>query len=89
MAIGLIDTADDGMLKVRNRLYESVFTARWANENLPLHWRGPAIAIGIDRHRDYFDFCRHSILVHTNLAATLCTSDVLADRDNRDRGGRV
>jgi WD40 repeat protein len=21
-----------------------VFTARWANENLPLHWRGPAIA---------------------------------------------
>lgn len=47
MAIGLIDTADDGMLKVRNRLYESVFTARWANENLPLHWRGPAIAIGI------------------------------------------
>ena len=47
MAIGLIVAADDGMLKIRNRLYESVFTARWANENLSLHWRGPAIAIGI------------------------------------------
>ncbi len=47
MAIGLIVAADDGTLKIRNRLYESVFTARWANENLPLHWRGPAIAIGI------------------------------------------
>jgi WD40 repeat protein len=47
MAAGLIVADDTGKLGVRNRLYERVFTARWANENLPLHWRGPAIAIGI------------------------------------------
>lgn len=47
MVVGLIVIGDDGALKVRNRLYEAVFTARWANENLPLHWRGPAIAVGI------------------------------------------
>jgi len=84
MAIGLIVAADDGMLKIRNRLYESVFTARWANENLPLHWRGPAIAIGI-----ILIFCRHSVLVHTNLAAAICTRDVLADSRDRDHGTRV
>jgi len=47
VAVGLIVTGEDGMLSIRNRLYERVFTARWANENLPLHWRGPAIAVGI------------------------------------------
>ena len=36
--------SDDGFFAIRNRTYESVFTASWANENLPLHWRGPAIA---------------------------------------------
>lgn len=44
MAIGLVVADEHGRLKVRNRLYRAVFTARWANENLPLHWRGPAIA---------------------------------------------
>lgn len=44
MAIGLVVLDENGRLKVRNRLYRAVFTARWANENLPLHWRGPAIA---------------------------------------------
>ena len=44
MAIGLVVPDEHGRLKVRNRLYRAVFTARWANENLPLHWRGPAIA---------------------------------------------
>lgn len=44
MAIGLVVADEDGNLDVRNRLYRSVFTARWANENLPLRWRGPAIA---------------------------------------------
>ncbi len=44
-ATGLVVTNDDGTLKLRNRIYESVFTARWANEHLPLHWRGPAIAV--------------------------------------------
>ena len=47
VAVGLIVPGDDGMIAIRNRLYESVFTARWANENLPLHWRGPAIAVGV------------------------------------------
>ena len=43
-AVGLVVIDDHGFLKVRNRIYETVFTARWANENLPLRWRGPAIA---------------------------------------------
>jgi WD40 repeat protein len=47
VAVGLIVTSDDGKLQIRNRLYETVFTARWANENLTLHWRGPAIAVGV------------------------------------------
>ncbi len=47
VAVGLIVPDDDGTLAIRNRLYESVFTARWANENLPLHWRGAAIAVGV------------------------------------------
>jgi WD40 repeat protein len=44
LALGLLVTDANGFLRVRNRLYESVFTARWANENLPLRWRGPAVA---------------------------------------------
>ncbi len=44
IAIGLIRIDEEGKLKVRNRLYEFVFTARWANENLPNNWRPPAIA---------------------------------------------
>ena len=44
LATGLVVVTDSGDLAVRNKVYEAVFTARWANENLPLHWRGPAIA---------------------------------------------
>lgn len=44
MATGLVVANDSGDVAVRNKVYETVFTARWANENLPLHWRGPAIA---------------------------------------------
>ena len=47
IAIGLIVIDEDGKLAVRNRLYAAVFTARWANENLPTHWRTPAIAAAI------------------------------------------
>ncbi|MEX2126270.1 MAG: AAA-like domain-containing protein [Woeseia sp.] len=47
LSIGLVIADEGGRLKVRNRLYRAVFTARWANENLPLHWRGPAIVIAI------------------------------------------
>lgn len=45
LATGLVVIDDSGRLKVRNRLYKVVFTARWANENLPLHWRGPVAAL--------------------------------------------
>ena len=45
LATGLVIENDSGDLAVRNKVYEAVFTARWANENLPLHWRGPAIAV--------------------------------------------
>ena len=43
LATGLVVQESNGDLAVRNKVYETVFTARWANENLPLHWRGPAI----------------------------------------------
>ena len=45
IAIGLVVIDEEGRLRVRNRLYESVFTTRWANENLPNNWRAPAIAV--------------------------------------------
>ncbi|MCH8060368.1 MAG: AAA-like domain-containing protein [Proteobacteria bacterium] len=44
IAVGLIVIDEDATLKIRNRIYESVFTARWANENLTNNWRPPAIA---------------------------------------------
>ena len=47
IAIGLLRIDADGALVIRNRIYESVFTARWANENLPTDWRAPAIAVAI------------------------------------------
>ena len=47
IAVGLLELDDAGTLRVRNRLYEAVFTARWANENLPTHWRGPVVAAAV------------------------------------------
>ncbi|MDJ0710995.1 MAG: AAA-like domain-containing protein [Woeseiaceae bacterium] len=47
MAVGLLEIDHDGNLRVRNRLYELVFTARWANENLPLRLRVPAMVAGV------------------------------------------
>ena len=47
MAVGLIEIDHDGRLQVRNRLYGAVFTARWANENLPTRLRVPAFVAGI------------------------------------------
>jgi len=47
MAVGLIEIDHDGSLRVRNRLYETVFTARWANENLPTRLRVPAMVAGV------------------------------------------
>jgi WD40 repeat protein len=45
LSIGLVVADESGRLKARNRLYKTVFTARWANENLPVHWRGPALVV--------------------------------------------
>ena len=47
MAIGLLVIDQDGNLRVRNRLYAAVFTARWANENLPVRLRIPLAAAGV------------------------------------------
>ncbi len=47
MAIGLLAIDGEGRLVVRNRLLDAVFTARWANENLPMHWRAPAVAAAV------------------------------------------
>jgi len=46
IAVGLLEIDQDSNLCVRNRLYERVFTARWANENLPIRWRVPAMVLG-------------------------------------------
>ena len=46
MAVGLLDIDHDGNLSVRNRLYGAVFTARWANENLPMRLRVPLAVVG-------------------------------------------
>ena len=45
IAVGLLEIDEDSLLRVRNRLYERVFTARWANENLPIRWRAPATVV--------------------------------------------
>jgi WD40 repeat protein len=47
MAVGLIEIDHDGNLRVRNRLYEAVFTARWANENLPTRLRVPSMVAAV------------------------------------------
>jgi WD40 repeat protein len=47
IAVGLVVIDHDGNLRVRNRLYETVFTARWANENLPTRLRIPLVAVGV------------------------------------------
>jgi WD40 repeat protein len=47
IAIGLVVIDDERCLAVRNRLYAAVFTARWANENLPVQWRGLVVAAGV------------------------------------------
>ncbi|MBT8100192.1 MAG: AAA-like domain-containing protein, partial [Gammaproteobacteria bacterium] len=48
MAVGLLIVDESGELKIRNRIYEAVFTTRWANENLPTRWRVPlTVAAGL------------------------------------------
>lgn len=43
MALGLLVIDEESNVSIRNRLYEHVFTARWANENLPTYFKVPAI----------------------------------------------
>ncbi len=47
IAIGLLVIDEESNLIVRNRLYEAVFTARWANENLPTDFKVPAIVTAV------------------------------------------
>jgi len=47
MAVGLVEVDKERNLRVRNRLYAEVFTARWANENLPVRLRVPAMAAAL------------------------------------------
>jgi len=47
MAIGLLVIDDESNVGVRNKLYELVFTARWANENLPIGLKAPAMVVGV------------------------------------------
>jgi len=47
MAVGLLVVDSDGNLRIRNRLYKTVFTARWANENLPNDLRAPLIVVTV------------------------------------------
>ena len=47
MAVGLLEIDDTGELRIRNRIYAAVFTARWANENLSAQWRVPGLVVGI------------------------------------------
>ncbi len=44
IALGLFTINERGELELRNRIYGEVFTARWANENLAINWRVPALA---------------------------------------------
>ncbi len=47
MASGLIEVDDAGDLRIRNRIYARVFTARWANENLSGEWRTPLLVAAL------------------------------------------
>ncbi len=46
MAIGLLVIDETSYVTTRNRLYDAVFTARWANENLPTQFKVPAMVAG-------------------------------------------
>ena len=45
IAVGLLSIDEEGELQIRNRVYEAVFTARWANENLPARLKAPLMAL--------------------------------------------
>lgn len=43
VALGLLELSETGDLRAPSRIFAEVFTARWANENLPVHWRTPVL----------------------------------------------
>ncbi len=43
VALGLLELRESGDLGLPNRIFAEVFTARWANENLRVHWRTPVL----------------------------------------------
>ncbi len=45
LATGLLEVDEAGELRIRNRVYEAVFTARWANENMRTQWRVPLLLV--------------------------------------------
>lgn len=45
IAVGLVRPNRSGNLAISSPLLRLAFPARWANENLPLRWRGPAAAL--------------------------------------------
>lgn len=47
LATGLVEVDETGDLRVRNRAYEAVFTARWANDNLRIRWQAPLAVASI------------------------------------------
>ncbi len=44
---GVVVEDTSRMFAVRNLIYAQVFTARWANRNLPFEWKGPAISAAL------------------------------------------
>ncbi len=46
IALGLLELGESGDLQLPNRIFAEVFTARWANENLRVHWRTPVLVTG-------------------------------------------
>lgn len=47
LSSGLVTVSVSGELRPRNRIYRDVFTAKWANQHLPLHIRRLVIAAAI------------------------------------------
>ena len=82
IAIGLLVIDEEGNLKIRNRLYATVFTTRWANENLPSHWHTPAIAAAVLLIIVAIPFWYTQLLPRTYVA--LLTSDTVELSAARD-----
>ncbi len=77
LAIGLLEIDQDGNLCIRNRLYERVFTARWANENIPVRLRVPAMVVGALLLLTFIPFWYTQLLPRPYLAVLTSTSTEL------------